>query len=66
MLPPEAQGVGSEILGVSAILTDFREIVLGRSTLKWYDQALHVVGAFIVLGIVIGGAIELIIQDLAK
>jgi len=61
-LPPEAQGVGWGILGVSGISSDLEEIVSGRSALEWYDQVLHVAGAIIVFGLLIGSLAQLVIK----
>ena len=54
-LSPEAQSVGWGLIGVSGFVVDVREILSGRSSLRWYDQILHVIGALIILGLLIGG-----------
>ena len=59
-LAPESQGVSWGILGVSGILSDLKEIISGRSSLKWYDQVLRVAGAVIVLGLLVGSLIQVV------
>jgi hypothetical protein len=66
LLPPEAQGVGRGILGVSALFNDFKEIVSGPSTLRWYDQILHVSGAVIILGLLIGVVVQRVLEPIGQ
>jgi hypothetical protein len=59
---PEAQHVGWGILGLWGLLGDFKRAFDPRSTEKWYDRVLHVIGALIVVGLLAWGLLTRILE----
>jgi hypothetical protein len=60
MAPPETQGVGRMVAGLSANLEMFWSGITGKNRDAWYDRVLHVIGALLILGLLIGGLVQTI------
>jgi len=60
MAPPETQGVGRMVAGLFATLEMFWSGITGKNRDAWYDRVLHVIGALLILGLLIGGLVQTI------
>jgi hypothetical protein len=55
MASPEAQGVGWSLTGLFATLEMFWSGISEKNRDAWYDRVLHVIGALLIFGLLIGG-----------
>lgn len=60
MASPEAQGVGWSLRGLFATLEMFWSGISGKDRDAWYDRVLHVIGALLIFGLLIGGLVQII------
>ena len=60
MASPEAQGVGWGLTGLFATLEMFWSGISRKNRDAWYDRVLHVLGALLIFGLLIGGLVHII------
>lgn len=60
MAPPESQGVRWGLTGLFATLEMFWSAISGKNRDAWYDRVLHVIGALLIFGLLIGGLIQMV------
>jgi hypothetical protein len=58
--PPETQGVGWFVVGLFGTFKMFWSGITGKDRDAWYDRVLHVIGALLILGLLIGGVVQTI------